>query len=1146
LVFRLWNRKRKIMAQEQAQYKGIVARLTALQVKITQLNAFRGALWIIGLFLLAVGMIVGMSYIAWPSIAVRIVADLIGLIALGAAVYFWVVRALLDRPGFVQLARLLEQKYGKFQSRLIAALELHDIAIKNRENYSLELIDKTIEEAGGVIGNVDINAVINYKSISRALSRTGIIFALIVIALLLKPQAFYETWLIYSHPGTSFDKPAQFALTIKPSSGEYYRNMDMAVEAIPNGKTPRHVDLYYKFEDGGWASEAMTKADTATSFAYTFKKIKRSVDIYAKSGRIESRREHIEIVDPPRLSDISLKFEYPEYSGLPNAQSNPNDGNVSALKGTKVYIEATANKPIADCYQLFSDSSKSDLKVDQKHVTGTFSIKDNGRYTLMLHDMAARQNPEPIWYDIQALDDYPPTIDIKFPGVDVDLDEHMTLPLRISIADDYGLGKLNLVYWVHSGDQDGEVKRESIPINDKKSLDQEVDYSWDVQPLSPLPGDLIFYYCEVCDNDIVSGPKWSKSKTYSARLPNLDEILADVQDSQDRQTEGLDEALKNQQDLQKQVEQLAKDMQKSNDVNWEKQQDTKKALEKQQDIAKNLEKLAQQMQENLQKLEDNKLIGEQIAEKMEQIQQLLDQVAPPELKEAMQKLQEALDKMDPNLLKKALEQFQMTSKQLLENLDRAVSLLQKMAVEQKMDMLAKMAQKILEEQNKINEDVKAAANDSSALAKKAPAEENTSKEFDALKEQFNQLKQMDQNEQMIPPDQKSQADKEVNNQEIPPDFKDMKAGMCNNSGGMCQNKGKELSKNLQQVADALANAQKSMQQQQKQEIAKKMQKAAEDLLYLSGQQETVLDSTAAYKSTGDGLRKMAGNQMEIQSASSRVADVVSDLSKQSIFINMALMSLLGQSLSDMGNAMDRLDKRLADPAIQSEQSAMSNLNKTVFLLLQAKKNAMKSGSGSGMEQFMEQMQKMSQCQSGINQQTLSLMPHPGMALSMQQQELMGQLGAQQEMLRQQLQEMNDQFGKQGDMLGRLDQLGEEMKKVVDDLDRKDANRQTIDRQQQILSHMLDAQKSVHREDFSKKRQAEVGQDIVRKSPTLDDMGTDENSLSAMIKKALEEQYPRQYEKLIRAYFKSFQDVGSTQSQEGAPVDKQQDQPQEQQ
>jgi hypothetical protein len=208
-------------------------------------------------------------------------------------------------------------------------------------------------------------------------------------------------------------------------------------------------------------------------------------------------------------------------------------------------------------------------------------------------------------------------------------------------------------------------------------------------------------------------------------------------------------------------------------------------------------------------------------------------------------------------------------------------------------------------------------------------------------------------------------------------------------------------------------------------------------------------------------------------------------------------------------------------------------------LLQAKKNAMKSGSGSGMEQFMEQMQKMSQCQSGINQQTMSMMPRPGMQLSMQQQEMMGQLGAQQEMLRQQLQEMNDQFGKQGDMLGRLDQLGEEMKKVVDDLDRKNVNRQTIDRQQQILSHMLDAQKSVHREDYTKKRKAEQGQDIVRKSPTLDNMRTDENSLSAMIKKALEEQYPRQYEKLIRAYFKSFQE-------EGAPVDKQQDQQQEQQ
>jgi len=302
-----------------------------------------------------------------------------------------------------------------------------------------------------------------------------------------------------------------------------------------------------------------------------------------------------------------------------------------------------------------------------------------------------------------------------------------------------------------------------------------------------------------------------------------------------------------------------------------------------------------------------------------------------------------------------------------------------------------------------------------------------------------------------------------------------------------------------------------------------MQKAAHDLLYLSGRQELLLDSTRASQNTGDGLRMMASDQMQIAGASSRLANLISELSKETLFINITLMKFLGMTLSDMNDATASLDKRFAPGAIQSEQSAMSNLNKTVYLLFQARDNAMSSSSGSGMQEMMQQLQQAASAQAGINQQTMLQIPRPGMQLSLEQQQGLRQLAAEQEMLRQRLDEMSDQFGKHGEMLGRLDQLGEEMKKVVEDLQRHRANQETIERQQGILSRLLEAQKSVNRRDFSKKRQAEQGEDVVRVSPSMpDELNTGDAWISEMIKKALEENYPRQYEKLIRAYFKSFQ------------------------
>ena len=1112
--------------QEQ-QYTGIVAKLTTLQKRLGRIASSQGVLKTFGLALVLFGVLIGLTQLTWPSNGARLIADLIFVALFGLAVYFWAVRPYFNRPSFLQIARKLEQKYGKLQSRLIAALELHELAQKNREGYSIELIEKTIEEAGGVIAEIDTEAIIDYRPLNSWLIRVGALLSAALAIFLMNPTAIYNTWLLYSQPTADFERPPDFKLSLSPDGGEFYRNMDLVIKADAEGKAPRRIDLHYKFDDGTWTNDRMSRADSnaEASFVYTFKKIKRSLDIYAKSGGVESPKAHLEIIDPPRLTDINLSFDFPDYTGLADARGNPNDGNISALKGTRVKLEARSNKPLSQSYQLFNDSSRVPLSTDNDLITGGFTVKSTGRYTVILHDEAGRHNPEPIWYDIQALEDYPPSIAIQFPDADVDLGEQMILPLEIGIADDYGFGKLNLVHWMLSEGQQTEPVKESLSIRDKKELDQTISYELNVQTLNPLPGDIIYYYCEVSDNDIVSGPKWAKTRTYSARLPNLDEILADVQGAQEEQMESLEEAMKKQTELQKQIEQISRDMLKATEVNWEKQRQAKAVLEKQKDLAEKLDDLAKEMQDNLEKLEENKLISEELAEKMQEIQNLMEEVAPPELKEAMKKLQEALEKMDPNELKKALEQFQMTSEQLLENLDRTLSLLQKLAIEQKMDMLVQLAEKITKDQQAINESTDAAA-DSAALAKQLQPEKNASNEFDILKDQFAQLEQMDQKEQMIPAQEKKEAGEQVNNPEIPQDFQDMQQGMCSGSKGMCKNKGKKLHKELDEMTMALKNAQKAMQDQQRQEIARKMQKAAQDLLYLSGRQETLLDSTRAYQSTGDGLRKMASNQMQIAGASSRTAELISELSKESIFINITLMKFLGMTLSDMSDATSHLDKRSAQGAIQSEQSAMANLNKTVYLLFQARENAMSSSSGSGMQEMMQQMQQMAQMQAGINEQTMMQIPQPGMQMNMGRQQALQKLAAEQEMLRQTLEEMNDQFGKRGEMLGRLDQLGEEMKKVAEDLKRQRVNQETINRQQGILSRLLEAQKSVNRRDYSKKRQAELGADVVRRSPSLpDELNGDDAWISEMIRKALDENYPRQYEKLIRAYFKSIQNQG---------------------
>ncbi|UCE67458.1 MAG: hypothetical protein JSU85_05435 [Candidatus Zixiibacteriota bacterium] len=1117
-----------MVADNKDRYTSIVGRLKSLEGRLAYLDSIKGVVLTIGIALICFGILIGITVFGWPGRTARLVIDLAILTFVTISLYFAVFKPLIKRSGLLSVARSLEKHYGKFQSRLIGALELYDHARHNRENYSIELIEKTIEEAGGVISEIDADVIIDKKPLISTSIKTAVIAAAAVIGFFLNPSIIRQSWTLYAHPLTEYVKPPEFRLAITPDGGEFFRNRDLLITAKAEGKIPRNVDLYFQFEDGEWAYEPMEKSDSLgiSSFVYNFKKIKRSLDLYARSGNVESQRIHIDIVDPPRLVDIFVKIDYPEYSGLPDAAGNPNDGNIAALKGSKAILTGLANKPLKNSYLLFSDSSKIKLDIKGKNLSGRIDILKNDRYTIAMIDSSERVNPEPIWYDIQILEDYPPSIEIIYPADNVDLSEDMILPIDVFITDDFGFGRLNLVWWIVSEGRQGEPVKLDLQLRDRNELEKLVRYPWNTQDISPMPGDLIYYYCEVSDNDVISGPKWSKSKTFIARLPSLDEILAEVQGSQEQQIEDIEEVMRDQRELQEKLNEIAREMLKATEIKWEAQQEAKGALEKQRDIAESLEKLADEMQKNLDRLEENRLIGEEIAEKLNELNRLMEEIATPELKEAMKKLEEALKNMDPEEMKKALEEFQMTAEELLENLERSLSLMKQLAVEQKMDLLAELAQKILEDQIEINENV-SVCNDSSGLADLESPQQANQNQFNSLKEQFEQLKQMDQDTQIVPEDSKADAEKQLNNPEIPEDFNGMKSSMCRGSMGNCQSKGKRLERNLSELADAMRKARDSMQQQMKARIARKMQKAAEDLLYLSNRQESLLDSTRAYDRTREMVRGFAGQQSQIESAALRSAELLSEISNETVFISMPLLRLMGQILEDLAEASLNLDKSQANSAVRSEISAMSNMNMLVMLLMQAKNNACSSNSGSGMKEMMEKLAQCTKGQQGINNQTLMQMPKPGMSLNLSQQQALRRLAAQQEALRQQMKGLQEEFGKRGDMLGRFDALGEEMKKVAEDLQDTRVDRRTIERQERILSRLLDAQKSVNRREYSRKRKAETGSEHIRRSPEFPANMTEENErLLDIIKKTLQEKYPRKYERLIKAYFRSLQNNGA--------------------
>ena len=178
-------------------------------------------------------------------------------------------------------------------------------------------------------------------------------------------------------------------------------------------------------------------------------------------------------------------------------------------------------------------------------------------------------------------------------------------------------------------------------------------------------------------------------------------------------------------------------------------------------------------------------------------------------------------------------------------------------------------------------------------------------------------------------------------------------------------------------------------------------------------------------------------------------------------------------------------------AMSRQQFAMTSINNLALMLneallqMQAAAKKGKPGNGSckkpggkGDKPSMATMRKM---QEQINQQIKKLKEgmdkggmkpgsKPGQGSPGMSQEL-AQLAAQQAALRQQLQQMSDQISKDGKGAGGMNKIADKMEETETDLVNKMISQETINRQEEILTRLLESEKAEKEREMDEKRQS---------------------------------------------------------------------------
>jgi hypothetical protein len=149
----------------------------------------------------------------------------------------------------------------------------------------------------------------------------------------------------------------------------------------------------------------------------------------------------------------------------------------------------------------------------------------------------------------------------------------------------------------------------------------------------------------------------------------------------------------------------------------------------------------------------------------------------------------------------------------------------------------------------------------------------------------------------------------------------------------------------------------------------------------------------------------------------------------------------------------------------------------------------------------------------------------GQQMDEKQKGELGRLAGQQGRALKALQELEQERKKiVGDkkQLGDLNQIAQDMQEVMSDMQSGNITPETRQRQDRILSRLLDASRSMNDRDYEKSRESNSGQDVTRRSPGAIDLPEQQRQSMRTMMQQLRQGYSKDYENLIRQYFEALQ------------------------
>ena len=1041
----------------------------------------------------------------------------------------------LKKYRWSRVAQFLGEKSFPKKDSVINALQLEDTMSKSSSTgLSHAFISKVSDSLTHIDHKVIFTGNSNWKY-------TALFFlVLITVGLTGLKETAGNSVYRWFHSQQTFEAPKPFHLS--SSTGDIHLlggdSAEIAVVSSrlqPDTVSLELIPITQINQDSTKNEPLLMKAQIDSSGNYTFKLKDINQDYmygaFVKADHfwqvwkeVRSPEYRIMVTDRPTIKSFTLTLIPPEYSGLDPIIQSGNQANVQGLKGTKMTINFSTNRKLAQAFLKINNTAHP-LQVSGKRAEGEFLLEENGIFTIHLYDNRDVTNLNPIPYHLEIIPDLFPQISVYEPHPIIELGDDQTIPVHLDIEDDFGFSTLQIGYeirrpaYIETDPIISVFKAPGIIPNKPK---QTVIFDWDLSDLMLMPEDEVHYHFELYDNDQVSGPKKSLSGNFVARLRSLEDLFFSIEKKEEQLIEDMNINLEEMENIQQQLEDVKLDLIKSKDMDWQQQQTIKNILEETKEKIADLQEMDEAMESLKDAAEKHQLFTPELMEKFSELNQLVNELISEDLLSNLENIEDIMEQMNPKDMMNAITEMAENMDQIEQELDRFLDILKRIQAEQKLDEVSKRLEQLTEQQDHLDQKLWEMDNhtDLSTFLRHEQSELRIQEEFDHIQSAMEEAAELTKEfSQSASEAMKNMAESTLT--QSTEKHIDNTTSQLNQQQLISSRKSsKSALSGLSQLHNMAMDIQQQFQQETSEEMIENFQKIMADVLSLSKSQENLRKETANTPRNSQRVKDLAGQQQILKDQLAQIMTAMMELSRETFAVTPEMGKAMGKTFAEMDESIARIAERHTTSAKNRQDLAMEGLNETALSIHQSIQQMQSGGSASGYEQFLKQMEQMAGQQQGINNQGMQLAL--GQMAAGMQQSMLQQILSQQQGVRKSLQELMEEMAQSGSKkLGDMSGIGQDMDEVIKDLKQRRYTRKTQDRQQRILSRMLDSQKSMTQRGKKEERLAETAFQIVNltgPSGLPEDLGQRHSLTSEALNQAMQAGYTQEYVTMIRRYF----------------------------